>query len=144
MKRTDTTRILVVTDHPNPPPALISAIKQRAKLGPVQFRVVVPNPAPAEIHLLHPERHAKALEAEKILSSALHELELATGGRIVGSVSVRHDPMDAVEETLFSEPIDEIIVSVAPHGLAHHLHQDLANRLDHFGLPIIVIPNSGV
>ena len=141
MKPSDITRILVVTDHPEPQPALISAMKQRAGVGTVQFRVVVPNPAPAEIHLLHPDRHAKASEAEKVLHSALTELELVTGGRIVGSVSVRHDPMDAVEETLFSEPIDEIFLSVAPHGLATRLHQDLAHRLEHFGLPITVIPN---
>ena len=140
MKPYDITRILVLTDHPEPQKALISAMKHRAEGVAVQFRVVVPNPAPAEVHLLHPDRHAKASEAEKVLHSALAELEEVTGGRIIGSVSVRHDPMDAVEETLFSEPIDEIFLSVAPHGLATRLHQDLAHRLDHFGLPITVIP----
>jgi hypothetical protein len=44
--------------------------------------------------------------------------------------------MDAVEETLHSEPVDEIIVSLAPHGAARWLHQDLPHRLQHFGLPI--------
>ncbi|MEO6473306.1 MAG: hypothetical protein ABIR57_14965, partial [Aeromicrobium sp.] len=125
------TRILVVTDHPEPPSNLVSAMKRRADLGTVQFRVVVPNPAQAELHLLHPERHDKALEAEQVLLSALPELELATGGRVFGSVSVRHDPMDAIEETLNSEPIDEIILAVAPHGLATRLHLDLAHRLQH-------------
>ena len=138
------TRILVVTDHPEPPPELVLAMERRSGLGTVQFRVVVPNPAQAELHLLHPERHDKALEAEQVLYSALPGLELAAGGRVFGSVSVRHDPMDAIEETLFSEPIDEIILSVAPHGLATRLHLDLAHRLQHFGLPITVIPNDDI
>jgi D-arabinose 5-phosphate isomerase GutQ len=47
--------------------------------------------------------------------------------------------MDAIEETIFTEPVDEIILSVAPHGLSTMLHQDLAHRLAHFGLPITVV-----
>ena len=31
----------------------------------MQFRLVVLNPARAELHLLHPERHDKAAEAER-------------------------------------------------------------------------------
>ena len=61
---------------------------------------------------------------------------MIAGTRVIGSVSIRHDPMDAVEETLHNEPVDEIIVSVAPHGVARWLHQDLPHRLQHFGLPI--------
>lgn len=133
------TRVLVVTDHPEPPPELVQAMTRRADLGTVQFRVVVPNPAQAELHLLHPERHQKVAEAEEVLRSALVGVEAAAGGRVFGSVSVRHDPMDAIEETLLSEPIDEIILAVAPHGFATRLHQDLAHRLEHFGLPITVI-----
>lgn len=139
MKHQSITRILVVTDHPEPPAELVRAMKTRADQGPVQFRVVVPNPAQAELHLLHPERHEKAAEAELVLHSALPGLEASTGGRIFGSVSVRHDPMDAIEETLFSEPIDEIILAVAHHGMATRLHLDLEHRLEHLGLPVSVV-----
>ena len=34
---------------------------------------------------------------------------------------------------------DEIMLSVAPHGLSTWLHQDLAHRLHHFGLPVTVV-----
>ena len=61
------------------------------------------------------------------------------GRAVIGTVSVRNDPMDAIEETIFSEPIDEIMLSVAPHGLSTWLHQDLAHRLHHFGLPVTVV-----
>jgi hypothetical protein len=99
----------------------------------------VPNPARAELHLLHPERHDKAAEAEQVLRQAQVLLERAAGGPVIGTVSVRNDPMDAIEETIFTEPVDEIILSVAPHGLSTMLHQDLAHRLGHFGLPITVV-----
>jgi hypothetical protein len=47
--------------------------------------------------------------------------------------------MDAIEETIFSEPVDEIILSVPAHGVSTWLHQDLQSRLKHFGLPITVV-----
>ena len=52
-------------------------------------------------------------------------LERAARGPVIGTVSVRNDPMDAIEETTFSEPIDEVMLSVAPHGLSTWLQQDL-------------------
>jgi hypothetical protein len=132
-------RVLVISDRLPVAPALLEAIGQRAEAGDVQFRLVVPNPARAEASLLHPERHEKAAEAEVVLRKLLPSIEVAARGHVIGSVSLRHDPMDAVEEILFSEPIDEIIVSVVPHGLGAWLHQDLPHRLKHFGLPITAV-----
>jgi nucleotide-binding universal stress UspA family protein len=137
-------RILVVTDHADPSEPLLEAILHRAESGDAQFRIVVPNPARAELHLLHPERHDKANEAEAVLRQALPALERAAGGRVIGTVSVRSDPMDAIEEVIFSEPIDEIMLSVAPHGLSTRLHQDLGHRLAHFGLPVTAVATHAV
>jgi nucleotide-binding universal stress UspA family protein len=139
MAQQRSTRILVVTDHAVPSDALLEAIVRRAETGDVQFRIVVPNPARAELHLLHPERHDRAHEAEAVLRQAQPLLERAAGGSVIGTVSVRNDPMDAIEETIFNEPIDEIMLSIAPHGLSTRLHQDLAHRLQHFGLPVTVV-----
>lgn len=133
------TRILVLEEEPVVTPELLSAIRERAARGPTQFRVVVPNPAAAEIHLLHPERHQKAAAAEKVLRAAIPTLEAAAGAPVIGTVSVRHDPMDAVEDVLFNEPIDEIILSVTTHTIARWLHQDLQSRLEHHGLPVTTI-----
>ena len=132
-------RVLVITDKTAATPELVAAIRSRAEQGPAQFRVVVPNPAAAELHLLHPERHEKADEAELVLLSALPAIEDAAGGRVIGSVSIRHDPMDAIEEVLASEPVDEIILSVVGHGFSRWLHQDLPHRLRHFGLPVTTV-----
>ena len=134
------TRILVVTDQAAPTPALRDAVERRALAGAAQFRLVVLNPARAELHPLHPERHELARAAEEVLHWASPLLESAAGGRVIGSVSVRHDPMDAIEETINSEPVDEIILSVPTHAFAAWLHQDLPHRLGHLGLPITTVP----
>ena len=138
-----TRRVLVVTDHAEPTQELKDAIRQRAEGGDVQFRLVVLNPARAEVHLLHPERHDKARQAERVMLEALPDLSAAAGAPVIGSVSVRHDPMDAVEETIFSEPIDEIMLAVPAHHLATALHQDLQHRLEHFHLPVTVVRAEG-
>ncbi len=134
-----TRRILIVTDHAEPSPQLEAACRDRAASGQVKFRLIVLNPARAEVHLLHPERHEKAEEAELALQRALPRLELAVGSPVIGSVSVRHDPMDAIEETTFSEPVDEIILSIPAHPLSTWLHQDLPHRLEHLGVPVSVV-----
>ena len=132
-------RILVVTDHAEPTPELREAIRHRAETGDVQFRFTVLNPARAEVHLLHPERHDRAAEAEQTLRAALPQLEQAAGGTVVGSVSVRHDPMDAIEETIYNEPVDEIMLAIPGHHVSTWLHQDLPHRLKHFNLPVTVV-----
>ena len=134
-----TRRILVVTDHAEPTPQLRTAIRQRAESGDVQFRLIVLNPARAEVHLLHPERHDRAAEAEQTLRAALPQLEQAAGGPVVGSVSVRHDPMDAIEETLHEEDFDEIILSTLPWSVSRWLHLDLPHRVAHLGLPLTTV-----
>lgn len=132
-------RVLVVSDHTEPTPELLEALRARAASSPAQFRILVPNPAHAESHLRHPERHERAEAAEHVLRAALPAFEAAAGGHVIGSVSIRNDPYDAVEETLLDEPVDEFIVALSPHGLSRALHLDLPHRLAHFGLPTVVV-----
>jgi hypothetical protein len=129
-------RVLVVTDHEAATPALLRAIRARAWRGAAQFLVLVPNPAPAEWHPFHPERRDKAEEAERRLLRALPQIQDAIGGPVRGRVSIRHDPLDAIEETLRDEPFDEILLDIAARGLSRRLHLDLAHRLGHLGLPV--------
>lgn len=129
-------RVLVVTDSASPSPLLLRAVAARADSGDVQFRLVVLNPARAEVHLLHPERHDKAFEAECVLLETLPALEAAAGGRVFGSVSVRHDPVDAIEETILSEPVDEIMLALPPSASTWWMHRDLPSRLRRFGVPV--------
>ena len=133
------TRVLVVHDRTAATPVLLDAIRVRAARGPIEIRVLVPNPAPAEWHPTHPERHEKADEAQRVLDQTLPLIQAAAGGMVDGVVSTRHDPMDAVEETLHEESFDEIIVATAPHSLERWLHIDLPHRLAHFGLPVTTV-----
>lgn len=67
------------------------------------------------------------------------EPELAVHAPVIGSVSVWHDPMDAIEDVLFNEPVDEIMLDVPPHRLSSWLHQDLEHRLAHLQIPVTTI-----
>lgn len=133
------TRVLVLAGRTVADDALLGAMRERRRQGPVQFRLVVPNPAPAEWHPMHPERHDKAAEAERALAAAMPEIEAAAGGPVIASVSIRHDPMDVVEAVMFHEPVDEIIVSQAPHPIERWFHVDLPHRLAHMKLPVTVV-----
>jgi hypothetical protein len=131
--------VLVVTDRPAATPALLDAIHGRAARGPAWFHLLVPNPAAAEWHPGHPERHERVAEAEQELTLALPMMEAAAGRPVEGSVSPRHDPMDAIEEALRAEDYDEIILSSVPHRLSSWLHVDLPHRVAHLGLPVTTI-----
>lgn len=136
-------RILVVTEHTVAAPELLIQMRTPAARGPAQFRVLVPNPAHAAAHLIHPERHDKATEAEQTLRTALPAFEAAAGGHVIGSVSIRNEPGEAIEELMLDEPIDEIILSVADHGFSRRLHLDLPHRLAHLKIPITSVRTPG-
>jgi hypothetical protein len=135
-------RVLVVSDRTAATPALLQAVRERAARGPAEFRVLVPNPAPPEWHPFHPERRDKVEAAERVLLRALPRLQDAAEGPVRGRVSVRHDPMTAIEEMLHDEPFDEIILSVVPHGLERWLHIDLAHRVARLGLPVTTVTDA--
>jgi len=133
------TSVLVVTDRIAVSPELCEAIRARAAQTPIEVRLLVPNPSPAEWHPGHPERHVKAEAAQSVLERTLPGILEAAGTPVDGFVSTRHDPMDAIEEVLFSEPVDEIILDVPSHHLSSWLHQDLEHRLAHFHTPVMTI-----
>ena len=133
-------RILVVTDRTEPPPSLLSTLRARADEQPIAVRVLVPNPARAEVSLLHPERHRSAESAELALMTVLGTYERVAGGPVHTVVSVRHDPFEAVEEELFQHEADEIVVAMGREGeLARRFHHDLPHRLAHVHLPVTVV-----
>jgi hypothetical protein len=131
--------VLVVTDHAAASSSLLDNIRGRVARGPATFGILVPNPAPAEWHPTHPDRHEKATAAELVLAQALPPVEEAAGSKVTGSVSIRHDPMDAIEETLRGGEFDEIILATMPHDVAGWLHVDLPHRVAHLGLPVTTI-----
>jgi hypothetical protein len=142
-EQTGARRILLVTDHTSATPELLAYLRLRAAEGAVQFRVLIPNPAVAEAHLLNPLRHDKATAAERVLRDSLPELEAAADGRIIASVSVRHDPLEAVEELMLNEPVDEIVLLVTGSERSRWLHPSVAHRLRGLGRPLTSLAPSG-
>ena len=130
--------VLVVAHKTAATPALLETIRARAAQGPARFHLLVPNPA-EHAELTEAERQQKHLEGEHVLALALPLIDEAAGGEATGSVSLRHDPMDAVEETLQAGDFHEIIVSTLPHSVSRWLHLDLPHRLEHTGLPITTV-----
>jgi uncharacterized membrane-anchored protein len=131
-------RLLVVTDQSHLTAALVAAISERSLDGAVHVHLVVTNPAGHEVS----ERHQSAHEVEDDVRQVVARLHDAVPVDVAATVSVRHDPMDAVEEALQRENVDEVLISVQHHPVAHALHQDLADRIAHRGIPVTEIEPS--
>jgi uncharacterized membrane-anchored protein len=119
-------------------PAVLDAVRERVASGPVSFHLLVPNPSDYG-EITDSERRRHHAEGERVLALALPLLEEAAGGPVEGSVSIRHDAMDAVEETLRDAEFHEIIVATMPRHISHWLHVDLPQRLSHTGLPVTTV-----
>jgi hypothetical protein len=75
-----------------------------------------------------------------VLALALPLIAAAAGGAPVdGTVSRRHDAMDAIEEAIYDGDFDEIILSTLPRGVSRWLHLDLPHRVAHLGLPLTTV-----
>jgi hypothetical protein len=137
----DPAHILVVAHETAASPALLDAIRERVQRGPTFFHLVVPNPASADWHPPRQERTRRKMSAgELVLAEALPLIEAAARRPTDGSVSIRHDPMDAIEETLYKGDFDEIILSTpAPARVSRWLHVDLPRRVAHLGLPLTTV-----
>jgi hypothetical protein len=132
MESSSTARVLVVAHKTAATPALLEAVRRRAATGPAAFHLLVPDP-----HA--PSLHPHLTEGEQVLALALPLLSDAAGARVDGTVSPRHDPMDAIEETLHDEDYDEIILSTLPRAVSRWLHIDLPRRVAHLGLPVTTV-----
>jgi uncharacterized membrane-anchored protein len=130
--------VLVVAHKTAATPALLEAIRERAARGPARFHLLVPSPA-EHAELTEDERQQKHLEGEHVLALALPLIDDASGSDANGSVSFRHDPMDAIEETLQSGNFHEIILSTLPRSVSRWLHVDLPHRVAHLGLPVTTV-----
>jgi hypothetical protein len=139
MESHEAKRVLIVTDRIAASEGLLDSIRGRVARGPAKFHVLVPNPAPVEWHPTHPERRDKVAEAEQVLATALPRISEVAGDEVKGTVSIRHDPMDAIEETIREESVDEIMLATAPHDIEAWLHIDLPHRVAHLGLPVTTV-----
>jgi uncharacterized membrane-anchored protein len=130
--------VLLVAGWTAATPGLLDAVRQRAARGPATFHLLVPNPS-EHGEVTDGERRRHHDEGERVLALALPLLQEAAGGPVEGSVSIRHDAMDAVEEELRDGEFHEIIVATMPRSISQWLHVDLPHRLSHTGLPVTTV-----
>jgi len=131
-------QVLVVAHETAATPALIDAVRERAERAPASFHLLVPNLA-EHAELTDAERAHRHADGERMLALALPLVQDAAGGAADGSVSHRHDPMDAIEETLHDGEFHEIILSTLPRSTSRWLHVDLPRRVAHLGLPLTTV-----
>lgn len=130
--------VLVVAHRTAATPALLDAIRARAAEGPAGFHLLVPNPAD-HAEVTEAERDKAHTEGEHVLALALPLIDQAASEHATGSVSIRHDPMDAIEETLHDGDFHEIILSTLPRSVSRWLHIDLPSRVEHLGVPVTTV-----
>jgi hypothetical protein len=121
--------VLIVAHRTAATPALLAAVHGRAEQGPCWFHLLVPAT----------EGPGGVVAGEHVLALALPLIEEAAHRPVDGSVSRRHDPMDAIEEALVRDAFDEIILSTLPRNVSRWLHIDLPRRVAHLGLPLTTV-----
>jgi hypothetical protein len=138
MEASSPAHVLVVAHKTAATPPLLEAVRRRAARGPAWFHLLVPNPHPPS---WRPSEvaHPNVTEGEQVLALALPLIEEAAHRPVDGSVSPRHDPMDAIEEALRGGDFDEIILSTLPRSVSRWLHMDLPRRVEHLGLPVTTV-----
>src|SRR5260221_720661 len=135
-------QVLVVAHKTAATPALLDTIRARAARGRAEFHLLVPNPS-GHAELTDEERALHHTEGEHVLALALPLIEEASGGAADGTVPIRHDPMDAIEEHVRDGEYDEIILSTLPRNVSRWLHVDLPGRVAHLGLPVTTVVAAG-
>jgi hypothetical protein len=132
--------VLVVAHKTAATPALLEAVRERTERGPARFCLLVPSSPPhVNLHFLHRARYEKVTQAEEVALLAVPLIEEAAGEPVECSVSIRQDPMDAIEEILMVSDFDEIILSTLPRSVSRWLHMDLPRRVAHLGLPVTTV-----
>jgi hypothetical protein len=134
---TSPTRVLVVAARTAATPALIEAVRTRARRGPCTFTLLVPNPTHGLHTVVDPEDQGTG-EAETVLALAVPLLEEAAGGKVEAMVGDPR-PLDAIQDAVNLHGFDEIILSTLPARVSKWLKLDLPSKVQALGLPVTTI-----
>jgi hypothetical protein len=135
----DPTRVLVVAHKTAATPALLEAVRERARRGPSVFTLLVPPATHGLDRVTDPEDTKDDEEAQAMIELALPLLEEAAGGPVQGKVGSDPAPLTSIEDAVNADGYDEIIISTLPARVSRWLHLDLPHKLNGLGLPVTTI-----
>jgi uncharacterized membrane-anchored protein len=124
--------VLVVTNKTEATPALVEAMRERAKAGPARFFLLVPNPD----HLPFDRVSTDTTDGQKALERALPRLQEESGVEVDGRVANSPNAYDDIVAALNGGEYREIILETLPSHVSHWLHVDLPERVAHLGYPL--------
>jgi hypothetical protein len=130
-------RVLVVANQTAATPALVEAVRERARSGPATFTLLVPNPAHGLHRVVDPEDQPPT-EADESLAKAIPLLEEAAGGPVEGMIGVS-EPLAAIQDAVNLRGFDEIIISMLPKRVSRWLRLDLPHKAAGLGLPVTTV-----
>lgn len=136
-----TARILVVAHKTAATPALIDAVRERARQGPCSFSLLVPKPVHGLHAVVDPQDQASD-EAEATLELATPLLEEAAGGPVEGMVG-DSEPLAAIQDALNLHGFDEVILSTLPTHVSRWLRLDLPRKVAALGVPVTTVTAQG-
>jgi hypothetical protein len=134
-------RVLVVANRTAATPALLAAVRERARRSPAIFTLLIPNTAHGLHKVVDPEDQEQN-EAEGTLELALPLLEEAAGGRVEGMVG-DPEPLAAIQDAINLHGFDELIISTLPTRVSRWLKLDLPHKAAGLGLPVTTVTATG-
>jgi hypothetical protein len=126
--------VLVVAHQTAATPALLDAIRERARSGPATFHLLVPREAHGMHKVVDPQ-DAGEDEAKQVLLAALPQLSEAAGATVLGSFG-DPEPLSAIHDAVNLGDYDEIIISTLPRRVSRWLKLDLVSKTRALGLPV--------
>jgi hypothetical protein len=127
-------RVLVVAHKTAATPALLDAVRERARGDQVRFHLVVPRQAHGMHRFVDPE-DVGGDEAGEVLALALPKLSEAAGATVTGSLG-DSEPLSAIQDAVNLDHYDEIIISTLPRRASRWLRLDLVSKTRGLGLPV--------
>ena len=123
-------RVLVVANRTVATPRLLDAIRERARRGPCEFALLIPDVTDRKT-------------ADWTLETALPLMSRSARSEVRGIMG-GPEPFESVQDAVTNGDFDEIIVSTLPRKVSKWLRRDLIRRVEGLGLPVTaIVPGGG-